>query len=355
MAVLRAQAAAPVPLTGAGLENGQATTTRTRPPGGGGRRWSALLFLAPAAVLLGALVIYPTIATVGRSFYDKTGDAFIGAQNYQALFTSQRLLVAIRNNALWVVVFPLVVTFLGLVFAVLTERIRWGTAFKTILFMPMAISLLAAGVIWRLVYDADPHLGVLNAAISGVADVFNPPGLYSEARPASGVQPVSAGAYTSSATVQSGGTAQLGFTGIPPDQLPQGAQPASPPQAQQGAVSGVVWRDFLPGGGRVGVVDRGEYGLPGVHLTLLRGDGSSAGSTTTSSDGAFRFSGVSGGQYRVRVDSSNFSQGFQGVGWLGAQSVTRRAARRGRCWPCPWWCWPRSSPCSGCGRASPWW
>ena len=43
-----------------------------------------------------------------------------------------------------------------MVFAVVTERIRWATAFKTILFMPMAISLFAAGVIWRLVYDGNP-------------------------------------------------------------------------------------------------------------------------------------------------------------------------------------------------------
>src|SRR5258706_7241862 len=165
--MLRSQAAGPMPATAPVLAGAPRTATAARrPPGMGGRRWIAALFLAPAAVLLGAIVIYPTIGTVVRSLFDRSGNTFVGADNYRTMFTNVRTLVAIRNNALWVVVFPFLVTFLGLVFAVVTERIRWATAFKTILFMPMAISLFAAGVIWRLVYDANPHIGALNAGIA---------------------------------------------------------------------------------------------------------------------------------------------------------------------------------------------
>ena len=60
---------------------------------------------------------------------------------------------------------PALVTAIGLVFAVLTERIRWSVAFKTAVFMPMAISLFAAGVIWRLMYTQDPTQGTINAAV----------------------------------------------------------------------------------------------------------------------------------------------------------------------------------------------
>ena len=66
---------------------------------------------------------------------------------------------------IWVAVVPALVTAIGLIFAVLTERIRWSTAFKTVVFMPMAISLFAAGMIWRLVYEQDPTAGAVNAAI----------------------------------------------------------------------------------------------------------------------------------------------------------------------------------------------
>jgi alpha-glucoside transport system permease protein len=306
----------------------RAASAARRPPGTGGRRWIAALFLAPAAVLLGAIVIYPTIGTVVRSLFDRSGNTFVGADNYRTMFTNVRTLVAIRNNALWVVVFPFLVTFLGLVFAVVTERIRWATAFKAILFMPMAISLFAAGVIWRLVYDANPHIGALNAGIATIVDRVNPPGLYPNAKVASGLTNGSGG-LVSTAAVSPGGTVQLGLTGIPPTVLPTDAKPASPPQPHPGEVSGVVWRDFLPGGGTVGTVDPGEIGLPAMRLSLLRADGGVAATTTSQLNGSFAFADAAAGTYHVRVDSSNFSSGFQGVDWLGAQSVTPTAAAAG--------------------------
>ncbi|MHB8961364.1 MAG: carbohydrate ABC transporter permease, partial [Candidatus Limnocylindrales bacterium] len=112
----------------------------------------AIAFLAPAAFFLVVFIVYPTVYTVWRSLLDQSGAHFIGLSNYKTLFTTRELLTAIKNNAIWVLVAPALVTAIGLVFAVLTERIRWSVAFKTAVFMPMAISLFAAGVIWHIMY-----------------------------------------------------------------------------------------------------------------------------------------------------------------------------------------------------------
>ena len=79
---------------------------------------------------------------------------------------------------------PALVTAIGLVFAVLTERIRWAVAFKIAVFMPMAVSLFAAGVIWRIMYQQEPSRGALNAVAGAIHDDISP------ARPALGRLPV---------------------------------------------------------------------------------------------------------------------------------------------------------------------
>src|SRR6202040_2826513 len=93
-----------------------------RKPAGGGRRdqLGSLLFLAPAAIWLLAITIYPVIATFRNSLYDETATNYIGLSNYKSVFSTASILVNFRNNVIWVVVFPFVVTFLGLLFAVLT-------------------------------------------------------------------------------------------------------------------------------------------------------------------------------------------------------------------------------------------
>src|SRR6188472_3032183 len=143
------------------------------PPPSRDSLWSrygvAFLFLLPAAIFLGVWVVYPAIYTLFRSFFGQSGfDNFVGIDNYKSLFTTDLLVTAIKNNAIWVAVVPAFVTAVGLIFAVLTERVSWSVAFKTAVFMPMAISLLAAGVIWRLMYLQEPERGTINATISAV-------------------------------------------------------------------------------------------------------------------------------------------------------------------------------------------
>ena len=127
-------------------------------------------FLAPALVLLGVWVVYPTVYTFGRSFFNREGDQFVWFDNYRTLFTTDILVTAIRNNVIWLAVVPAFVTAVGLIFAVLTERISWSVAFKTAVFMPMAISLFAAGVIWRIMDQKEPERGTVNAIIGVAAD-----------------------------------------------------------------------------------------------------------------------------------------------------------------------------------------
>src|SRR5260221_9221620 len=136
-----------------------------------------LAFLAPAVVLLGVWVIYPAVYTIVRSFYGNEGagfNKFAGIDNYKALFspfsTSNVFVQAIKNNAIWVAVVPAFITALGLIFAVLTEKVSWRLAFRTAVFMPMAISLFAAGVIWRIMDRQEPGAGAVNSRIGVVHD-----------------------------------------------------------------------------------------------------------------------------------------------------------------------------------------
>ena len=140
---------------GAATAGPVAAPPRPEGPGIWARYRVTIAFLLPAAILLGVWIVYPTIYTIVRSFFDREGSNFIGFDNYQELFSQETLTRAIRNNVLWLAIVPALVTAIGLVFAVLLERVRWSVAFKTVVFMPMAISLFAAGVIWR-VMDEKP-------------------------------------------------------------------------------------------------------------------------------------------------------------------------------------------------------
>ena len=239
----------------------------------GTRPWVAALFLLPALVLLGALVAYPIGYTVYRSLFGADGSSFVGLKNFGTVFSDHGILTAVRNNAIWVLVAPTVATALGLVFAVLTERISWGTAFKLVVFMPMAISMLAAGIIFRLVYEQDPSRGVANAVVVAVHDTFTSNSAYPGARPRpnSDLKPTAGGSYTSTSAAGIGTSANLPLVGIPQNKLPSGAQQAKPAAPKPDAVTGTVWLDFRPGGtGKPDVIDKGEMALSGVKVQAVK-------------------------------------------------------------------------------------
>jgi ABC-type sugar transport systems, permease components len=146
------------------------------------------LFLLPAFFLLFVWIVYPAIYTIVRSFFGQQGyiGTWVGIDNYKRLFTTHTLITAIKNNVIWVLVVPAFVTAFGLVFALLTEKIRWSLAFKTVIFLPMAISAFATGVTWRIMYQQDPSVGAVNALGKAAKDFVTPPGVLSSAAPSTG-------------------------------------------------------------------------------------------------------------------------------------------------------------------------
>jgi alpha-glucoside transport system permease protein len=294
-------------------------------PGRLGRYLTAALFLGPVVVMLGVWMVYPAVYTIIRSFFGQHGflGTWVGIDNYKALFTTSTLTTAIKNNAIWVAVVPALVTAIGLIFAVLTERVRWAVAFKTVVFLPMAISAFATGVTWRLMYQQDPNLGAINALSRSVDGVFSPAGVLSSASPSiPGLQQTASGALVLKKPVQPGGVTVLGLTAIAPDQVPKSAVQAVQPAPKPGDVVGTVWRDFKPGGGKPGVVEKGELGLPGVTVELRDAAGKKVQSAKTDANGTFDFSKVPAGTYNAAIGASTFAKPFGGFGWLGPKLIT---------------------------------
>jgi alpha-glucoside transport system permease protein len=130
------------------------------------------LFLAPALLLLGTYLFYPLFETFRLSFYDATGEVFVGLTNYQWVFSDQNFFITIRNNFLWLLVVPATATAFGLIVAVLADRVWWGGFAKSMVFMPMAISFVGASVIWKFVFDfrgpESDQIGILNAMVMGM-------------------------------------------------------------------------------------------------------------------------------------------------------------------------------------------
>ncbi|MEM6372120.1 MAG: sugar ABC transporter permease [Pseudomonadota bacterium] len=126
------------------------------------------LFLFPAMFALGLYLAYPVFETLRLSVTDRDqGGAFVGLANYNQMFAEPKFWEALRNNLLWLIVVPAASTAFGLLAAQLTDRIKWGSIAKSLIFMPMAISFVGAGVIFKLVYEARPadqnQIGILNA------------------------------------------------------------------------------------------------------------------------------------------------------------------------------------------------
>jgi alpha-glucoside transport system permease protein len=126
------------------------------------------VFVGPALVILGLYLIYPTVRTIILSFLDARSETFAGLKNYVFAFTNPDLVIAFRNNLLWLVFVTSFVVSLGLVIAVMVDRIgKWEPLAKAIIFLPMAISAVGASVIWKFVYSFQPiprpQIGLLNS------------------------------------------------------------------------------------------------------------------------------------------------------------------------------------------------
>ena len=155
-------------------------TPPTRRAGPFSRRqgWQGALFLLPALVLLGALLVYPVVWTVRLSFDQGRRQLepheWVGLDNFKRLLTEDRRFLdlsefppsgALINNLRWIVLYTALCLLLGLLIAVLAARVRYESIVKAVIFVPMAISATAVAIIWRFVYAPDPDTGVLNAVL----------------------------------------------------------------------------------------------------------------------------------------------------------------------------------------------
>lgn len=134
---------------------------------GAGYLFQLVVFAAPALIMLLVGLIYPAIATIIQSFFDKTGAEFVGLENYIWTFTNPEGFWSVINTVIWVLLAPTFATIIGLAYAVFIDRARGEKFLKVLIFMPFAISFVGAGIIWKLMYDyrQEDQLGLLNAIV----------------------------------------------------------------------------------------------------------------------------------------------------------------------------------------------
>jgi alpha-glucoside transport system permease protein len=135
-------------------------------PRWGRQRWHVLGFLGPAALLLGVGLVIPAVRTTVLSFMDRNGTKSVGFANYAWIFENSDTLHMLRNTLLWVVFVPTLSAGIGLLYAVLVDKARLEGVAKSLIFMPMAISLVGASIIWKFIYayrsTDQQQIGLLN-------------------------------------------------------------------------------------------------------------------------------------------------------------------------------------------------
>jgi len=132
-------------------------------------RVNAAAFLLPAILLLVFGLLYPAVLTFFASFQNPRGTEWVGLDNYVDIFSEPQYLKILGNTFLWVVITPVFATAIGLIYAVLVDRARGEAISKSLIFLPMAISLVGASIIWRFVYEFRPEgrnqVGLLNQVL----------------------------------------------------------------------------------------------------------------------------------------------------------------------------------------------
>jgi alpha-glucoside transport system permease protein len=139
---------------------------------------AGLVFLGPAVLLLIYGLVVPAIRTTAGSLQDANGKEFVGLANYGWIFTAPGNSTFLINTVLWIIIAPVLSTALGLTLALLLDRMKRESISKSLIFMPMAISFVGAGIIWGLVYEyrdpSQPQVGLLSQVVMWLG-VDNPP------------------------------------------------------------------------------------------------------------------------------------------------------------------------------------
>jgi alpha-glucoside transport system permease protein len=141
-----------------------------RAPKRGQEKWQLVGFLGPAILLLAVGLVIPAVRTMILSLQDKNSQAWVGLTNYQWMFSQDDILHVLRNSLIWVVLVPTLASGIGLIYAVLVDRTRLEWLAKSLVFMPMAISFVGAGIIWKFIYayrggEGAEQIGLLNQIV----------------------------------------------------------------------------------------------------------------------------------------------------------------------------------------------
>jgi alpha-glucoside transport system permease protein len=140
-----------------------------RAPKRGRDVFQLLAFIAPAIVLLSIGLIYPAIRTGIFAFMDRTSTEFVGFDNFVWMFTQPQIITTLINTLIWVALVPTISTIMGLAYAVFIDKAKGEKVLKSLVFMPMAISFVGAGIIWRFIYEyraeGFEQIGLLNQII----------------------------------------------------------------------------------------------------------------------------------------------------------------------------------------------
>ena len=138
------------------------------------------VFIGPAVAIMGWFLAIPVVRSLVASFRNALGTEWIGLQNYVFAFTDPRMLETFRNNLLWLVIGTAFSVGLGLVIAFLADRTKAEVVYKSIIFTPMAISFVGAGVIWKFIYTYKgtgvgiQEIGLLNAVVTALGGTPQP-------------------------------------------------------------------------------------------------------------------------------------------------------------------------------------
>ncbi len=141
------------------------------------QRWSLRLmpyaYVLPGLGLIALILIYPTVQTIIYSFANRDSSAWVGLDNYRDIFSDPTFQSSIFNNILWLFVVPAMVVAIGVVVAVMGDKLseRGEKLAKGTIFLPMAISFVGASAIWTLIYSYDvgrTQTGLLNAVVTGL-------------------------------------------------------------------------------------------------------------------------------------------------------------------------------------------
>lgn len=144
------------------------------------RRIQPFVFVGPALAILAWYLVIPTFRTLLMSFQNDISTRFVGLDNFIFAFTDRIMLEAFRNNLLWMIFGTGLSVGLGLLIAVLADRSKAESFYKAIIFMPMAISFVGAGVIWKFIYTYKgegagiQEIGLLNAIVLGLGGQSQP-------------------------------------------------------------------------------------------------------------------------------------------------------------------------------------